>query len=68
MKTAIIIFLSWCTLSLLVSFLLAGYRVESVIIENEALKRKLDGQIEENEMLSLKLVELQVGGWKHEVK
>ena len=67
MKTIIIIILAWCLISVIITFLYAGYKAEGREIRIEILERELAGIEKENEMLSLKLVEAGLQGWKHKV-
>ncbi len=60
MKTIMIIFLSWCLISMTIAFLYAGYKYEDREIRIEQLKRQLAGMEIENEQLSLRLTD-----WPH---
>lgn len=65
MKTIFIIFLVWCLISIIIACCYAGYKAEGREIRIEVLERELAGLEEENEKLSLRVVEAEMGGWKH---
>jgi len=66
MKTIIIIFLVWCLVSIIIAFIYAvGYKVEDHSIRIEELERELVGLKKENEQLSLRVVEAEMGGFPH---
>ena len=65
MKTIFIIFLVWFLISLIIAFLYSGHKAEDYRSQVEVLERKLAGMKKENEKLSLRVVEAEMGGWLH---